>query len=141
VEQILAVTPILPGQKSTEKNPIPKRNPSIVSTTSPSKAAPPAAAPAPPPAQENDLIDFGQNDTPTQPQVPIPADLKAAQTEDGGQKQKDLERTLRSTSNERGQGGLIDFHGDMKAALPEAHKLQRQDTDTQSLDEFHDAEG
>lgn len=141
VQQILAVTPILPGQNYTEKNPIPKRNPSIVSTTSPPKAASPAASQAPPQAQENDLIDFGQNEPPTQAPVPLPVDLKAAQTENGGQQQKDLERMLRSTSNERGQGSLIDFHDDMKAALPDAHKLQRLDTDTQSLDEFHDAEG
>jgi len=133
------VTPILQGQKFNEKNPIPKRNPSIVSAASPSTAS------HAPPTGESDLIDFGQNDSsaPVQPQ--IPADLKAAQTENGGQQQKELESTLRSTStsraNEKGQGSLIDFHEDMKASLPVGHALQREDTDTHSVDEFHDAEG
>ena len=65
-----------------------------------------------------------------------------------GQLQKDLEETLRSTSTEPqpgNQGSLIDFHDDVKKDLPvmdgEHNKLKRQDTDTQSLDEFVDAEG
>ncbi|TVY94415.1 Oxysterol-binding protein-like protein [Lachnellula willkommii] len=138
VDQILAVTPILRGQRSNEKNPIPKRNPSIISTNTPSQAAP---APAPAPAGESDLIDFGQNETPAQSQIPIPADLKAAQTENGGQQQKELENTLShtSTSHADGQGTLLDFH-DMKAALPVKQALQREDTDTHSVDEYHDAE-
>ncbi|TVY47001.1 Oxysterol-binding protein-like protein [Lachnellula occidentalis] len=140
VEQILAVTPILRGQKSNEKNPIPKRNPSIISTNTPSKAAPapPAALPAPAPTGAGDLVDFGQNETPAQPQIAIPADLKAAQTENGGQQQKELESTLSQTSTShaigKGSEGLLDFH-DMKATLP----LQRGDTDSHSVDEYHDA--
>jgi hypothetical protein len=102
---------------------------------------------APAPAHQNDLIDFGQNDgAPPAPQHPsIPADLHAAQTQNGGQQQKDLEETLRSTSAssnlDRNKGSLIDFHEDMKKELPEVNKLKRKDTDTQSLDEFVDAEG
>merc|ERR1712093_479858 len=74
------------------------------------------------PSHGNDLIDFGQSDgTPsTNAATPIPAyqapaDLQAAQTVNGGQQQKDLENTLRSTSNERTNGGaLIDFSDDLK---------------------------
>ncbi|TVY41250.1 Oxysterol-binding protein-like protein, partial [Lachnellula subtilissima] len=139
VEQILAVTPILRGQKFNEKNPIPKRNPSIISTNTPAKAAPaPAlAAPAPAPTGESDLIDFGQNETSA-----IPADLKAAQTENGGQQQKELESVLSNTSTShadgKGKGPLLDFQ-DMTAALPAKQTLLREDTDTHSVDEFHDA--
>ncbi|TVY30457.1 Oxysterol-binding protein-like protein [Lachnellula hyalina] len=141
VEQILAVTPILRGQKSNEKNPIPKRNPSIISTNTPAKAAPapaPApAAPAPAPTGASDLINFGQNETSV-----IPADLKAAQTENGGQQQKELESTLSNTStvhaDGKGKGPLLDLQ-DLTAALPAKQTLLREDTDTHSVDEFHDA--
>ncbi len=148
-EQILALTPILRGQKSNEKNPIPPHRrsesftPSITQKTS---------EPHQPQAPEPDLIDFGQNESPqvspSQPKMEIPADLKAAQTQNNGQQQKDLESTLISTSTTEGsQGPLIDFHNEMKKDLPilqvesENHTLKRQDTDTQSLDEFMDAEG
>ena len=100
------------------------------------------------PSHGNDLIDFGQSDgTPsTNAATPIPAyqapaDLQAAQTVNGGQQQKDLENTLRSTSNERTNGGaLIDFSDDLKRDLPTVDAngkkyapLKREDTDTQSL--------
>jgi oxysterol-binding protein-related protein 8 len=145
-EQILAITPILPGQKSNEKNPIPPQRqaqPAQANHTLPA----PAAAPQPQAqAPQDDLIDFGQHDgaTATLQQPLIPADLKAAQTQNNGQQQKDLEDTLRSTSTSPPpeKGGLIDFHDDLKSNLPgEQHTLKRQDTDTQSLDEFVDAEG
>jgi len=138
VEQILAVTPILKGQKANEKNPIPpsrqQRTASYSSSTATSHTQPVAA--------QNDLIDFGQDENlPTQPS--IPADLKAAQTENNGQQQKDLERTLRETSNSPQpgtHGGLIDFHDDLKKDLPVPDRaLKRQDTDSQSIDEFVDA--
>jgi hypothetical protein len=116
------VAPILPGQKAGGKNPAPAQSPSA------------GAAAA---TQKNDLIDFGQNEGSL-----IPADLKAAQTENDGQKQKDLENTLKSTSTSSKEGPLIDFQQDLKANLPEAeqHRLKRQDTDTNSLDEFVDAQ-
>ena len=86
----------------------------------------------------------------------------------GGQDQKELENTLRSTSQPKEDAGqLIDFHDDLKRDLPSAvntpqpsaqatdHSrhaaqdaesiehmatLKRMDTDTNSLDEFVDAE-
>ncbi|KIN04166.1 hypothetical protein OIDMADRAFT_40239 [Oidiodendron maius Zn] len=104
-KQILAVAPILSGQQSTERNPIP-----------------PFQARKNTPAESGDLIDFGQNDT-------------AA----------DVEQTLRSTStSQRGdnQGSLIDFQEDLRSSLPKpSQKLQRKDTETNSLDEFLDAQG
>jgi hypothetical protein len=142
-EQILAVTPILRGQSRTEKNPIPPPHTrSESSTTIPKTTA--SHPPLQPPPAENDLIDFGQNDGPTSSH--LPADLQAAQTQNGSQQQKDLEQTLRSTSQERKKGGsLIDFHDDLKRDLPatDGHReaLTRRDTDTSSLDEFVDAEG
>jgi hypothetical protein len=75
----------------------------------------------------------------------VPTDLRAAQTQNNGEKQKDLENTLRKTSTppnpDRNKGSLIDYHEELKKELPDRHNLKRQDTDTQSLDEFVDAEG
>ncbi|EPE28032.1 Oxysterol-binding protein-like protein [Glarea lozoyensis ATCC 20868] len=201
VEQILAITPILPGQKPNQKNQIPpshqqaaEKSAAEKSTTENSTATAATATPSPPPStqnlppaplasagntkatpspistpkaapisspkvapisHENDLVDFGQNDSaPPQKsaiQSQMPADLYAAQTQNGGQKQKELEQTLLSTSTSReNQGGpLLDFHDDLKRDLPaggtETEKarhaaLLRKDTDTDSLDEFVDAE-
>jgi len=137
-EQILAVTPILRGQKPTEKNPIPPphtRSESYRSTHAPVKHQAPSLA------AQSDLIDFGHNENqPTQ--QTIPADLHAAQTQNNGQQQKELETTLKSTSSPQPQGPLIDFHDDIKKNLPDPGLgLKRQDTETQSVDEFVDAEG
>ncbi|EHL02012.1 putative Oxysterol-binding protein-like protein OBPa [Glarea lozoyensis 74030] len=191
VEQILAITPILPGQKPNQKNQIPpshqqaaEKSAAEKSTTENSTATAATATPSPPPStqnlppaplasagntkatpspistpkaapisspkvapisHENDLVDFGQNDSaPPQKsaiQSQMPADLYAAQTQNGGQKQKELEQTLLSTSTSReNQGGpLLDFHDDLKRDLPaggtETEKarhaaLLRKDTDT-----------
>lgn len=143
-EQILAVTPIIQGQNFQEKNPIPpprNRTASYNSVTGPAEVQQPSE---PAPATQNDLIDFGQNDGSTIPPAPPsgPADLHAAQTQNGGQRQKDLEGKLKSTSTSsvNNTDSLIDFHQDLKKDLPTA-ALTRQDTDTNSLDEFVDAQG
>ncbi len=144
-EQILAITPILKGQKPNEKNPIPLHRSESRTEPAPVHEKTPVQVQAP--AAEDDLIDFGQNDAPApvqQPQLQIPTDLKVAQTENNGQRQKDLESTLRSTSTSpppHGQSTLIDFHNDLKKDLPDGHALKRKDTDMESLDEFVDAEG
>lgn len=138
------------GQKFHEKHPIPPPHNRTASYNSIS--APPAAAVQPPsqPAEaaQNDLIDFGQNENSIPPAPPSgPVDLYAAQTQNGGQQQKDLEGRLKSTSTSsvNNQEPLIDFHQDLKKDLPtvgaDGHALKRQDTDTQSLDEFVDAQG
>jgi hypothetical protein len=139
-EQILAVTPILRGQKSNERNIIPHRRAESYTSTKSTEATRQKHP-------EADLIDFGQNENSVPPNPYAPKDLQAAQTQNNGQQQKDLEEILRSTSTEPkdgNQGSLIDFHDDMKKNLPvldgENSKLKRHDTDTQSLDEFVDAE-
>lgn len=140
-QQILAVAPILPGQESFA--------PKEVETVAPHQQQP-----AP-----NDLIDFGQEvpaavaapvSAPAQvpvTQAPIvPADLQYAQTNQGGQAQKDLEGMLSSTASAtagQSNGPLVDFHDDLRKDLPTADKYQvlhRQDTDTHSVDEFVDAQ-
>jgi hypothetical protein len=145
MEQILAVTPIIRGQMPNEKNIIPPPHHS-----STQQASNPAPAQQQPEAEQGDLIDFGQNETrqpaPMQVKQPnSPSDLKAAQTQNSGWQQKDLEKMLQSTSTTQGNHGpLLDFQNDMKGSLPSgaSHQvLERQDTGTQSLDEFVDAEG
>jgi hypothetical protein len=116
-EQILAVTPILKGQKSNDKHVIPMFQPQQQSQ----RQQQPKEAPA-------DLIDFGQNESSEKakemkPEMPQqPSDLQAAQTQNGGQRQKDIEQMLSSTSTAhgvQGQGPLLDFHEDMHSSLPD----------------------
>lgn len=141
-KQILAVTPILKGQQSTEKNVIPPYNPPTQSqprrhSTKSSTAAPPAAS--------DDLIDFGE--PAVSPAIPTAAshgdsDPQAAQTLNSGQGQKNREQTLRLAGKNWEKDSLIDFHEDMKKDLPVAQPaLLREDTDTKSIDEFVDAQG
>lgn len=134
VEQILAVTPILRGQKSNEKHVIP----SYQSQQQSQPQQQPKKATA-------DLIDFGQDEpsptvTETRPEMPHqPSDPQAAQSKNGGQSQKDMEQMLASTSivqGGQGQGPLVDFHNDIHNSLPQV-MLKRSDT---SEDEFVDAE-
>ena len=107
----------------------------------------PAAAPPQPPAEENDLIDFGQNDTYRSAQPLIPVGVNTGVIQNGGRQQKDMEKILQASSTaqgNQGQGSLLDFHEDMNHNLPSAeplYALKRRDMDTQSLDEFVDAEG
>ena len=153
-EQILAITPILPGQKPNQRNRIPKRSESYRSTTNEynnenvnSQQTPKQQLSQ---APEGDLIDFGQDEEPQtqnqnqRPSVmpPIPTDLRLAQTQNNGQKQKDLEKQLHSTSISPPPptGALIDFQDDLKKDLPKQDDLKRHDT-ADSDDVFLDAEG
>lgn len=156
IEQILAVTPILSGQHSTEKNPIPPQHQSEPPAYTPAPAPQTSAqapVPAPAPVSENQPpqpqishpITSQTTDAAAQPpNSHLPADLQAAQTQNSGQQQKDLEKTLLQTSSGKAsEGGLIDFHEGMKKDLPgsgEKARLQRIDTG-ESVDEFVDAEG
>lgn len=111
VKQILAVTPILKGQKSSTLNAIPAHH-----------------------RKEN--------------HNPSSDHSNAEVTNGSASNQKALEETLSNTSTKDAKEGgpLIDFHEDLKEALPQGkvgggdNVLKRQDTDTQSLDEFVDAE-
>ncbi|KAK1514338.1 oxysterol-binding protein [Colletotrichum costaricense] len=135
-EQILAIYPILPGQKPSTTNAIPPHKPSAT-------AEAPAPAPAPAPVAQqhvggNDLIDFG--DAPaTTPSAPIatapavqpPSGIPpAAQEARSGS--KDIEGMLNSTGTQAKEGPLMDFT-DMKKSVP---PLKRAD---ESNDSFHDA--
>jgi len=86
------------------------------------------------------------------PAIPphFPSDLKLAQSQNNGQKQRELEKTLRSTSTSpppENQTSILDFHNDLQKNLPSTtmspstSTLKREDTDTKSIDEFVDAEG
>ncbi|TAQ88036.1 hypothetical protein B7494_g3657 [Chlorociboria aeruginascens] len=129
-QQILAVTPILQGQQSQEKNPIPPQHQKTKSE--------PVSKPSPAPTHQepqSDLIDFGQNE---------PASSQPASATSKSQEQKDLEQTLLETSTSQNHGSLLDFHDDLKSSLPAMQpqvSLKRSDTDTKSEDEFVDAEG
>jgi len=149
IEQILAIAPILPGQKSSNKNVIPPPHQSAEThapITDPALTTIPTPSKPQPPLEASDLIDFGQNDgAGAAPSNALaPPDLLAAQTENNGQQQKELEETLRSTSTgpkPEQQGSLLNFHSDLRKNLPAVAGLKRQDTDTQSVDEFVDAQG
>ncbi|PBP22647.1 oxysterol-binding protein [Diplocarpon rosae] len=156
-EQILAIIPILKGQKPNGKNPMLPQQQHSESSHAAVPVAVPAAVSAAGPTTENqppqattssNLVESNQSGgVQTQSQtaaVPlVPADLQAAQTLNNGEQQKDLEQTLRSTSTPKPtEGPLIDFHGDLRKALPAVDSkgiLRREDTDTKSLDDFVDA--
>ncbi|KAI0008797.1 Oxysterol-binding protein [Xylariaceae sp. FL0662B] len=99
-EQILAIYPIMPGQKP--RNIIP---PNSNSSAGHSKTA---KKPAPDDKQD-DLIDFGQNDVPA-PKADTPRSPTGS---------KDISGLLQSTGHPP-EGPLIDFTGDMKKDLPPA---------------------
>ncbi|KAJ6779686.1 hypothetical protein PWT90_02734 [Aphanocladium album] len=82
-KQVLAIYPVLPGQKAGELTAIPSNN-----------DAPPPAAAAAEPAPGNDLIDFASSDVPAQAPV-NPAD--------------DVESMLKETGKPAEGGSLIDL--------------------------------
>lgn len=116
-EQILAIYPILTGQKSSSDNPIPPRQNVFTE---------PAAAPASKEALKNDLIEFGQNDVPTEP--PKPANPQVEST-------GEISGLLKETGTHT-EGPLIDFHNDLKKNVP---VVRKSDT-TGSNEVFVDAE-
>jgi len=173
VEQILAFTPILPGQQQPQARQAPTQTnenlPPQQETQSPSQ---------PQQIPEDDLIDFGQSKAPVQqpisptlvqqsqnlsslqqPLQPSPApssesarpkpaymptDLHVAQTENGGQRQIELENKLQNTSITPLKGtALTQLEQDLqreKDAKAKQTALKRQDTED-SDDEFVDAQG
>lgn len=154
-EQILAIYPILKGQKPNTRNVIPSRSSisgSIRSISHPNHAEHsiqrhpteqhpnehhangPSAA-----GGGDDLIDFGQNDSqPPAPKQPEPK-LKPEERPaiDVHHKSTAEIQSLLSQTGSRAPGGpLIDFHEDLKTTLPAG--LKRADT-AESSDEFVDA--
>ncbi|KAB5551139.1 Oxysterol-binding protein [Coniochaeta sp. 2T2.1] len=147
-QQIMAIYPILKGQWRDTRNIIPPRG----SSSGPSSHPPPAEqhpaqhqrvqphpAPAPPPAadQGNDLIDFGQNDAqPPAPKQPEPAPAERPAIDPHHPSTTEIQAMLSQTGSSASGGSLIDFHQDIKSALPAG--LKRADT-AESSDEFVDA--
>ncbi|KAL1855869.1 hypothetical protein VTK73DRAFT_8454 [Phialemonium thermophilum] len=128
-EQIMAIYPIVKGQKANSRNIIPPRGSS--------SGQQPTSKPAPDDSH-NDLIDFGQHDKP----APGGQDAEAAQQakpnpdtpRDKGE--AEVQRMLHATGSPAPEGPLIDFHEDLKKDLP--RDLRREDTGS-SRDEFVDA--
>ncbi|OHW95510.1 oxysterol-binding protein [Colletotrichum incanum] len=132
-EQILAIYPILPGQKPSATNAIPPHRPSVAEA--PAEKAPTVQQ------QDggNDLIDFGDAPatTPTAatfsaPAVQPPADAPVT-AQDSQSGSKDIQSMLNKTGSQPAEGPLMDFTADMKKNVP---SLKRADT---SEDSFHDA--
>ncbi|OLN88591.1 Oxysterol-binding protein-like protein OBPalpha [Colletotrichum chlorophyti] len=132
-EQILAIYPILPGQKAFAKKTISSSRPDV--TEGPGSQ---------PQSGGNDLIDLGDspNDTPGAPApVAQPAPAPAVQPpssapltlQEARSDSKDIEGMLSKTGTKAGDGPLIDFTTDLKKSVPQ---LKRADT---SKDSFHDA--
>jgi len=145
IQQILAVTPILRGQKSSHVNEIPphRRTTSYDSTMAVQVQAQAGLEPAVAAQQQKDLVDFGQNENQVPQHGNNPVHLQGAQTQNGTQQAKEIEWVLQSTGTPQ-QGSLIDFHDDLKKDLPAVSNhgtLKRHDTDTSEQDEFVDAEG
>ncbi|KAF6808091.1 oxysterol binding protein [Colletotrichum sojae] len=118
-EQILAIYPIVKGQKASPQHAIPPHRPSVAETP----------APQPQEAPQNDLIDFASTTTATAPAVQPPTGSPHEARSDF----KDIQGMLNRTGTQAGEGPLIDFTADMKKSVP---PLKRADT---SQDSFHDA--
>ncbi|WDK14172.1 oxysterol-binding protein [Colletotrichum graminicola] len=133
-KQILAIYPILPGQKASATTADPSHGPLTAEVQSPAEQAPVVRQ------QDggNDLIDFGDAPattsaaaTPSTPATePSAAAPPVAQEQRSGS--KDIESMLNKTGSKPAEGPLMDFTTDMKNVPP----LKRADT---SEDSFHDA--
>lgn len=130
-EQIMAIYPVVTGQKPNGTNVIPPRGPTTGSN----------AQSAPVDEQGDDLIDFGQDDDPAPP-APKPAESSAPGSEPKidphHRSTAEIQTMLSATGSPTSAGEpLIDFHQDLKKDLPQT-SLKRGDTD-ESHDEFVDA--
>jgi hypothetical protein len=130
------------GQEFNEKNVIPRRLSGKVGASQ-SNAIPSQIPQQPqqPQQPEDDLIDFGQNESsPGAQQTSAPTSYfpSGAKPRNVSQGQKDLEQMIASTSTSYcdGQGSLIDFQEDLQKSLP-TQPSKREET---SDDDFADAE-
>ncbi|KAK1985347.1 oxysterol-binding protein [Colletotrichum cereale] len=139
-EQILAIYPILPGQKASATTADPLHRPSTAEATAPASQDPAAKAPV---VQQqdggNELIDFG--DTPATASAAATSSVLIAEPSTGApsvaQEQrsgsKDIESMLNKTGSKPAGGPLMDFTADLKRNVP---PLKRADTSEES---FYDA--
>lgn len=128
----MAIYPILPGQKASDRNVIPPHTPARHSATENKPAAQ---------ASHNDLIDFGQNDA--SPAAPVLAENTAAKASTS-QNSTEIQDLLATTGHEAAGGPLLDFTKDMKHDLPQTQpstqpQLSRSETED-SNDVFFDVE-
>lgn len=153
-EQILAITPILPGQRAAKTPTAIRDNHQATSTT----AAP--LTKATPISQQVDLIDFGQSSitAPNDRSLDSPQSAqKENQNQNQGQRQLEQMLTATSTSvhvpaSATSNEEPLEIHKqslvkptpleyDHQAGDSKENMLTRRDTDSQSLDNFVDAEG
>ena len=154
-KQIEAIYPIVDGQKADERHAViapraPVKDDSFEKALKPEESAKPAAE-----DESEDLIDFGQHDEkPPAAAPPVTTeksggDSKSEVKEEDRPKPKgEITDLLSTTGKSAPDGPLIDFHEDMKKAVPPSSStapppvgtIKRADSAEESADEFHDAE-
>ncbi|KAK4116873.1 Oxysterol-binding protein [Canariomyces notabilis] len=127
--QIMAIYPIVKGQKFSQENMIPPRvSPSGQSTQSKEPAS-----------DGGDLIDFGDDrspyDTPQSSEQSLGEKPPLAPSH---KSTSEIQKMLASTGTGNKEGPLIDFHNDMEKSLPSS--VKRADSENESQDEFVDAQ-
>ncbi|KAI0137101.1 hypothetical protein BJ170DRAFT_43952 [Xylariales sp. AK1849] len=132
-EQVLAIYPVVPGQKPSQHNFIPPHQ----SAGSPNTAGKPAARDVP-----ADLIDFGHPEPPAHVPAEHPTAAEVAEKRPG-QDSTEIQHMLNSTGQKAPEGPLIDFAADMKKGSPTSgHRpadLKRSETEG-SNDVFFDVQ-
>ncbi|KAK5663650.1 hypothetical protein OQA88_4081 [Cercophora sp. LCS_1] len=128
--QIMAIFPIVRGQKWEAKNVIPPRG---------SILGPAAQAASSPQHEEGDLIDVGQNGRSSPGQPKVEAEQEAKPPLDPAHKSTaEIQEMLASTGSRAPDGPLINFRKDMERSL----QLKTKGADSEdSNDEFVDAQG
>lgn len=128
--QIMAIYPIVKGQKFNQKNAIPPRG----SSSEPSARAKETHY------NEGDLIDFGEDETPYETQLPYEQNQNEGPLLSHSRKgASEVQSLLDSTGGHAKEGPLIDFHHDVKKNLPVG--IKRSESEHESQDEFVDAQG
>lgn len=117
--QIMAIYPVIKGQRFNQKNVIPPR-----SSISDSASRPTDLHNHQEP-QSGDLIDFGDDKSPVSEQNKPPLDASHKST-------AEIQAMLASTGTRAKDSPLVDFHDDMKKTLPNSKEAD-------SDDEFVDA--
>lgn len=135
--QIMAIYPIIRGQKFNQQNAIPPRASLEVSES-----------PKEPHSAEGNLIDFGDGDPTPQPPLekepPAPvqeqpqAPVSQPPLDPSHRSTTEIQEMLSATGSRAKDGPLLDFHEDMKKDLPGS--VKRTNT-AGSEDEFVDAQG
>ncbi|KAF7509800.1 hypothetical protein GJ744_007495 [Endocarpon pusillum] len=138
-EQILAITPILPGQKVDSAFDIPPHTPNATPNHN-NNLQPEQNAAAPPSGDGNDLIDFG--DSASNAKVVTANQNISSQHRARSVSLMDDDRHINAMNDKMGNMNLM---GPMQASgnpsTGEHQPLERTDTETSEVDSFFDAEG